>query len=346
MPRDALVGCLLGIAVGDALGLPYEGLSPQRARKLLGEPDRMRLWFGRGMVSDDTEHACLVAQALIASGGDPDRFTAELGRRLRRWFLTLPAGIGRATARACLKLCIGISPRHSGVFSAGNGLAMRNALLGVAIDDLALLRHFVQVSTRITHTDPKAEYGALAVAFAAHWATHSPEIDVGSYQRGLNDLLHGEPAGEFLQLIDQLAASLQRGESSAEFATSLGLARGISGYVYHTVPVALHAWFRSPRDYRSAVMEIIRCGGDADTTAAIVGGIVGATVGKKGIPSEWLSRIHDWPCTITWMERLAEQLDEGNDRAPELFVGAVLLRNIFFLLIVLAHGFRRLLPPY
>ncbi|HIF05444.1 MAG TPA: ADP-ribosylglycohydrolase family protein [Gemmatimonadetes bacterium] len=59
---------MLGTAVGDSIGLPYEGLSRGRAEKLLGPPDRHRFFFGRGMVSDDTEHTCMVAQSLIRSG--------------------------------------------------------------------------------------------------------------------------------------------------------------------------------------------------------------------------------------------------------------------------------------
>lgn len=95
--QRAFVGCLLGTAVGDALGLPYEGLSPRRARRLLGPPTQYRLLSNRGMVSDDTEHACMVAQSLIASGGDAERFGSELGRRLRLWVLAAPAGIGLAS---------------------------------------------------------------------------------------------------------------------------------------------------------------------------------------------------------------------------------------------------------
>lgn len=50
-----VIGSLLGTAVGDAIGLPYEGLSRRRALKLLGKPTKHRLFFGKGMVSDDTE---------------------------------------------------------------------------------------------------------------------------------------------------------------------------------------------------------------------------------------------------------------------------------------------------
>ncbi|MDA1232997.1 MAG: ADP-ribosylglycohydrolase family protein [Planctomycetota bacterium] len=118
MNDRAILECLIGTAVGDALGLPYEGISPRRAVKLLGPPTRFRFLFGRGMVSDDTEHTVLVAESLIESGGEAAFVEKAFARRLKRWFLLLPAGVGLATAKACFKLLIGISPRNSGVFCA------------------------------------------------------------------------------------------------------------------------------------------------------------------------------------------------------------------------------------
>ena len=92
--------------------------------------------------------------------------------RLRFWLLALPAGVGFATLKAMLKLWLGVSSERSGVFSAGNGPAMRAAILGVVFDDRMMMQEFVRASTRITHTDPKAEYGALAVALAANHSMH------------------------------------------------------------------------------------------------------------------------------------------------------------------------------
>src|SRR5215212_8885578 len=97
MPPDrtrAIVGCLLGTALGDSIGLWCEGLSARRQRRFHDGPLRQRFLFGRGMVSDDTEHACLTAQALLISAGDPDRFERSLAWRLRWWLLALPAGVG------------------------------------------------------------------------------------------------------------------------------------------------------------------------------------------------------------------------------------------------------------
>src|SRR5690349_9005875 len=98
----SLIGCLIGTAVGDAVGLPAEGLSRDRQRRLFGEVDGHRLLFGRGMVSDDTEHAVMVARALIASAGEPEAFAKSLARQLKGWLLLVPAGIGLATLRATI----------------------------------------------------------------------------------------------------------------------------------------------------------------------------------------------------------------------------------------------------
>lgn len=351
MNARSLTGSILGTAIGDAIGLPYEGLSPRRAVRLLGAPERHRLMFGRGMVSDDTEHTCMVAQALIASGGDVELFTRQLARRLRIWLVSLPAGTGLATLRACFKLCLGVSPDNSGVFSAGNGPAMRSPILGAAIEDHELLKQFVRASTRLTHTDPKAEYGALAVALAANLAGLDAPVDGHDFVRKLRRLFDEQPADELLELLDQAVESASRNETLKTFAASLGLDNGVSGYVYHTVPVAIHAWLSHQDDFRQAIVEVVRCGGDTDSTAAIVGGIVGCRVGKEGIPPDWIQGLWEWPRTISWMERLAEQLHEAElggrpTRPLRLSPFGILARNSFFLGVVLTHGFRRLLPPY
>jgi len=123
--QQAIIGCLLGTAVGDALGLPYEGLSRRRGHKLLGEPNRYRFFFRRGMFSDDTEHSCMVANAILLSQGNPQVFEEVLARQFRYWLAALPAGVGLETLRAIVRLWRGLPPSQSGVFSAGNGPAMR-----------------------------------------------------------------------------------------------------------------------------------------------------------------------------------------------------------------------------
>jgi len=350
MTVDQLVGCLWGTAVGDSIGLPYEGLSPRRASRLLGLPDRQRLLLGRGMISDDTEHTCLVAQAWIEAAGELTRFQAALARRFRWWLLGMPAGIGLATLRATLRLWLGFSPERSGVFSAGNGPAMRAAVLGVLLEDRNRLADWIRVSTRLTHTDPRAERGALVVALVAHLAARGGWNRPRDVLAPLLSCLPGE-RDELAQRIAEVVDSAERQESTAAFAAKLGLARGVTGYVNHTVPVALHASLAFPNDVRGAVMAVVTCGGDTDTTAAIVGGIVGAAVGRSGIPADWLNQLTDWPRSVAWMDHLAHALWEAQassvpTRPPGASLPGLLLRNVLFAGVVLGHGLRRLGPPY
>jgi ADP-ribosylglycohydrolase len=354
---DKIAGAMLGTAVGDALGLPREGLSRRRAKALFGAPPlRHRFLFGRGMMSDDTEHTCLTGQALLRAPNDADAFARTFAWRLRWWLLGMPAGVGLATLRAVAKLWLGFPPSRSGVWSAGNGPAMRAALVGVCLgEDRERLRAYVRASSRLTHTDPRAERGSLLVALAAHYgAMRGPQgIQAAAFlQHARAELPDADD--ELLRLLEQMEEHLKRDAPAVALADAWDLQRGISGYVYQTVPLALYCWLRHPRDFQCAVEEVIALGGDADSTGAIVGGIAGATLGASGIPAAWLAGLHEWPRSVAWMRQLAERLaqqfpGDGNSARPgplPLFWPGLLPRNLFFLAVVLAHGFRRLFPPY
>jgi ADP-ribosylglycohydrolase len=354
----SIVGCIFGTAVGDAFGLACEGLSRNRQAKMFpGLAGYKLLPFGKGMCSDDTEHTCMLAQSLIETARYPDideqakKFAANFGWRLRFWLLGMPAGIGFATLRAIVKLWIGFPARTSGVFSAGNGPAMRVALIGVCYGgDPERMRALVRAATRITHTDPKAEHGALAVALAAHLASTGQDIAPEDYARRLRELL-GDGGRELLELVDSVAQSVSRKETAADYTARTGCGNGISGYMLHSVPAALHVWLAHQGDYRGGVTTVVRLGGDTDTVAAMVGAIIGARVGKEGIPADWLRDLWEWPRTQAWMDSVGIKLADRSTKrtkgyAVPLNWFKLLLRNAFFMPLVLAHGFRRLLPPY
>lgn len=352
---DRLSGVLLGAAVGDALGLPREGLTPARAKRMYGPgPLRHRFVFGRGMASDDAEHACLTAQALLAARGNESRFARSLAWRLRFWFAAMPAAVGWATLRAIIKLWIGFSPNTSGVYSAGNGPAMRAPVIGAFLANRPeRIEAWTRISTRMTHTDPRAEDGALAIAIAAAYAVRKGPANVDANEV-LNEIRLKLRTDELKQAVDRVSEHVVRRATTAEFAKSFGFEKGVSGYMLHTVPAVLFCWLSNPADFEQAVEEMILLGGDADSTGAIVGALAGATAGANAIPKEWIEGITDWPRSTTWMQRLGERLHaafaaESNleKTAPlPLFWPAIPLRNLVFLAVVLVHGFRRMLPPY
>jgi ADP-ribosylglycohydrolase len=351
----ALSGSLLGLAVGDALGLAGEGLSRKRIAKMFPDLTRYHFLPGRGMCSDDTEHACMTVQAWIACRGTTEElkgrsFASILGWKLRFWLLGLPAGVGLATGRGIIKLLLGWSPQRAGIMSAGNGAAMRAPVLGVLSGaDSESLRKFVTASTLLTHRDPRALDGALIVARAAYLSSTLTEISPHATMKLLLSVLL-DSNSEIAKQVAAAGESVARGESTMAFAEAIGCAKGVTGYVLHTVPVAIHCWLSHPDNIEAALPAVIACGGDTDTVAAIVGGIIGARVGPEGIPDRWKDTLVEWPRTVSWLTRLAQR---AAGAAPNKYfislpvnIPGLLLRNVLFFVIVLLHGFRRLLPPY
>lgn len=353
--KTALEGSLLGLMAGDALGLPYEGLKPRRIGKMTTGPLRHKLVFGKGMVSDDTEHALITAAALIKYYKNPDGFSRNLAWRLRWWFLRLPAGIGMATGRAIMKLWLGFPASHSGVYSAGNGPAMRAPVIGVVFaGDQELMKEFVRRTTVITHTDPRAYLGSLAVAQAAAMAGSGENISADYFIETVKKLtgdVEETAAAEFMDVLEKVREAVDSGFETDRLINSLGLEKGVGGYIYHTVPVVIFLWLKFQNDYEHAMETIIRLGGDTDTTAAILGGVIGARTGRDGIPQQWLEDIVEWPLSAGYVARTAVKLASViKDQRPanvSLLPGPLIfVRNMIFLCIVLLHGFRRLLPPY
>jgi len=306
------------------------------------------------MVSDDTEHTAFVAQALIAHPDSVEEFQRALAWKLRWWLLCVPAGIGFATLRAILKLWFGAPATRSGIRSAGNGPAMRSAILGAYFsEDKAKLEVYLTASTRLTHTDDRALNGAYAIAICARSAIKQSGDTAISPALVLDELRSiGEGADtEWTRLIQEIESGLKQNLAVKQFAESIGLSNGVTGYMYHTVPVVLYAWLHHYGDFEATISAIINCGGDTDTTAAIAGALAGATVGVEGIPIDWIEDLIDWPCSPKRLLRIAQRLAETHTSRLSgvpisTFWPAILLRNLFFAMLVIAHGFRRLLPPY
>jgi ADP-ribosyl-[dinitrogen reductase] hydrolase len=339
MKRDAISSCLLGGALGDALGLPAEGLNAKRIARLWQGAWRHRFFFGKGMVSDDTEHAVMTALSLAKHGNDPDAFARDLARRLRWWFAGIPAGIGMATAKSAIRLWCGVNHSRSGVWSAGNGPLMRAPMIGIHFaDDSEGRDRFTDASTRITHTDQRAFEAARLIAKAATLAAdgvQNPVVILDSLERQVES---DEMKIRFPLLRSGLADSLEVGA----FADSFGRKPGfVSGFAPDTAAVALFAWLRHRGDFEITITSVIRAGGDTDTVAFVAGSLAGIDAGKDGMPADWVAGLRDWP--------LNGALLSSTDAIERLHYPnwpLSLHRNACFFLIVLVHAFRRLLPPY
>lgn len=352
-----ITGLLLGTAVGDSIGLPFEGIKTKRVNKLLRGKIQHNLiitpWQCYGLCSDDTEHARIVGQSiLLMQPKSVESFLKPLAHYLRSWFLSLPAGTGKATLKACVKLCLGCNPKNSGVNSAGNGPAMRAAIIGCFFaDNLPMMEQILNASTSITHKDTKALEGAWIIAMAAAYSSKSlsQQILIEDFLKKIIMKTQGQQLKDYLLLAQQ---RLQQQVELADYLSELGLTKGVTGYINHTVAAVIYAWLRYYGDYQKTISVLIEAGGDTDTTAAIAGALSGINVGKEGIPQDWLKGVKDWPASIGYLEKLAAKLVEKKlnfnriIKAPKLFWPYLFVRNLIFLLIVLLHCFRRLLPPY
>ena len=137
------------------------------------------------------------------------------------WLLMLSAGIGFATGRSLFKMWLGF--RRAGVFSAGNGVAMRASVLGVLCQDLDRLKRLNHISTTLTHTDPKAEQGSSLIALLAWLETYQNELEPSLAKVFLAEHLTDF---ELLSLLDDYQSD----------------DKGVTGYMYHTVPAVYQAW--------------------------------------------------------------------------------------------------------
>tara|TARA_R100000027_G_scaffold683_1_gene769 strand:- start:1536 stop:2483 length:948 start_codon:yes stop_codon:yes gene_type:complete len=291
------------------------------------------------MLSDDTEHTLMVVECLTAHPSDVHEFQRALANKLRWWLLAFPAGVGFATARALLKLWIGFPSSRSGVFSAGNGPAMRSAIIGAYLSESPdNIESYVRASTELTHTDPKALVGALAVAYIAA----TPD-NISSCWRALEGLIRIEPT-DWPRILDTLKIAVAENWSMDDYLVELRLGNGVTGYVYHTVPVVLFAWFKwhdSANMYSVSLTEVLNSGGDTDTTGAIIGALSGARVGSINIPREWRSNIADWPRGASLIDGHVSALIKNEAATSPRWIFC-LVRNLGFLVIILSHGFLRL----
>src|SRR6516225_1816027 len=178
---DRVRGGLLGLAVGDALGAPLEGLSAQQIRAHYNQVDDFvdgaRAWKKKpyrwrmpGLYSDDTQQALALCDVLLACGRiDPERLAAiYLGlARPKGSYVGAHRGIGRSFRQVLADLERGVSPRQTGQPSAGIGAAMRIAPVALYFNGQAeAMFEAVMAASLMTHRDVRSLAGALAVAHA------------------------------------------------------------------------------------------------------------------------------------------------------------------------------------
>ena len=277
--RDRILGCILGGAIGDALGFSHEGKRPPI---VISESDEWRL-------SDDTQMTLATCEAITSRGGSAD--PAVIAERFAQWHrASRVTGMGASTFKALSELVAGghwALVGRRGERAAGNGAAMRAAALAFCLDpNDEASRRTIRDVCRITHHHEEAYAGALAVVVAVRAAA------TGLWD-GTSDLLRlVVEALPDTQTRDRLAALTEIEEETP----LLEIARrfGCSGYVAESVPLALCGASRvRSLDFKTILIELIACGGDTDTNASIAGQVAGALIGRRRLPEGMIARTPD-----------------------------------------------------
>jgi ADP-ribosylglycohydrolase len=308
------VGTVIGQAVGDALGFPFEGLPPQiTALAMADRPSAYRPHasgaFPLGQYTDDTQMMRAILESIVEQGRVDPKAISE--RFVELWTTTAIVGQGSSCRDAVMRMVHGVPWDQAGVEPprAGNGSAMRTAPIGLMWwrDPDSLVRD-AEVVSQITHRDPRCLAGAAAVSAGVAFnvaaepdtfeaeaflhrvseaARHSSLELVYALER-LPDWLDRGPDPDVL---DEIRASGRRHtEQEPDAATPW---HGVSPFVVPTVALSLYAFLSNPRDFVATLQTAIAAGGDVDTTAAIAGALSGALNGVEAIPPPLARAVND-----------------------------------------------------
>lgn len=303
MNEQYIFNMINAMALGDSFGFPYENMSPALISKIKPELKYpLNVNKIKNTITDDTEHLIMTYLALIDSQNSQQiekDFERSLSKRLRTWFLTLPAGIGMATLKSLCKLTIGISPSKTGVFSAGNGPLMRAPIIGAFyFDNEDLRKKLVHVSTTITHTDPLAELASHSVADIVAFLINTKEqnnnikenkesikksilsILKKSTQKVTIDEKITETWQGFIRDTDKRLSTYE----SYQKWTSATFPKGISGFSLHTLHTVI-AQLYYHNTIEEVVISSVYSGGDTDTTAGISASVISIISNPVDIPT-------------------------------------------------------------
>lgn len=297
-------GCLIGCAVGDAVGAPVERKKAfeieEYVRKHVSPKDFQGVVRGSrpfGQYTDDTQLTRELACSLVAHKRlNP----ADFSRRMVRLFSTGRLnGYGRATASAIEKLMEGKAWYESGSYSAGNGSAMRAAPIGLAFSqDFQGLESAARVQSIITHAHNEASVASIVVSYAVALAVQSNILHKESFLKKILALksVAFSPLGHGLT---SLPSFFGNAPGFKEYLLKMQMAEpqwegGISPYSTTTVLWSLFSFLEHPESFWDALTLSLFPGGDVDTTAAIAGAISGAYLGLEAIPAGVAERLTDF----------------------------------------------------
>lgn len=276
MKADRFIGCVLGLATGDAMGAPYEGGPLERGIwRLIGKTrDGCLRW------TDDTQMAIDLAESLLADGHvAPDRLAKRFAFSYR-W----SRGYGPGARKVLRRIRRG-EPWEQAVHrgfpggSYGNGAAMRAPVVALFFaHDRRQTIASARTSARVTHAHPLGVEGAVMIAVAAH------SLLAGDSIEQMVDAVRAECSmPEMCMRMDRVAEWMQRDEQPGPKDVACHLGNGTSAPT--SCPTALYVAARHMnKSFEEMMRFVTACRGDVDTIAAMAGALWGIRNGYERLP--------------------------------------------------------------
>ena len=312
-------GALAGLALGDALGMPTQAMSPAQIRAVYGritglvDGDASQPYapgMPAGSVTDDTEQALLVASLLVRGRGSSSGRVAldagEFAHALLAWEDSMIERgsldlLGPSTKAALERVRAGEDPLSVGGAGTTNGAAMRVTPIGIAVStaDPEAFADAVWSSCQVTHATHQgfqsAALVAAAVSMGIDWDTPSASDMTALLWKALTYVDSLPERGAWTPDPDVVAATRRAMQLVANPASSslecLVEQVGTSVASAQAIPMAFALLARDPSP--QALLDAANIGGDTDTIGAIAGAILGAALGVEVLPADSLSMIEE-----------------------------------------------------
>jgi len=313
--RDKFKGAILGCFLGDAFGAGFEGMSPEGA---ISHLSTLLDKFPR-TYTDDTDMTLALAESIVESGKvDPEDIANKFSQ-----LCDLTRGYGIGTIKAVLALRAGTAWDQVSriVFkkgSFGNGAAMRVSPVGLFFHhNLEALRKAAMDQANVTHTHPLGQWGAVMQASSVGLAfLQDPRKPLKKEEIiiELREILWPGPV-EYQKALNEMENIFAEGKKIEVREIVRRLGNGIEAH--RSVPSASYLALAYSPDFQDAIRAAISLGGDTDTIAGMVGAIVGAHVGERGLPTEWVEQLEEGPRGRSFVRELAGRLFETWRKMPK-----------------------------
>ena len=346
----ATEGLLMGCAVAEALSLARNGIHPRVGLKLFGRnPLQFQFHPGKGVTSHRTHALLMTFQAMLQSKTDPNIFSANLSKRIAWYQRAFPF---RHTFKHLSRLVNRVKQTQfddSMTFGLADDPLVRSLAMSIMLQGCVVsTTTWFQMCVGVSHADSRVLHASMLVGFAAQLAQM---VDQPSFESSeiLSRLIAVTDEPKLRSMLFEMSDSLVQNKTLATFARQQGWGNGIPSDVFASSIIGIYAWLRHPKRYRNCVERTIMLGGDCSSAAVIAGSLSGITLGRNGIPPEWLRHLSLSPYSSQWREQLIERVKDWphgvedihqTQALPSLILGQI-RRNFSFSAFRMLHGLIR-----